>query len=569
MRVLTAMALFSSLCLLAGAATAQQRVWVQIEAHSNLAEAEAAARGYETDLSPLEGFRLRSGWYALTIGPLSAVEAPTVLRQLRITRQIPDDSYLVDGANFRAQFWPPDGRPAAPAAAVTLPDPPEPGEETPAEARRSEALLTREERSELQSALAWQGYYTAAIDGSIGRGSRNAMAAWQVANGYEASGILTTLQRADLVGGYRDMLASIGMAPVLEDIAGIGIDLPLALVEKERYEPPFVHFVAVGDSGTRVFLISQRGGRDTLGALYEVLQTLEIVPLDGDRRLNRNAFSISGANDRIVTEIRAQIAGDDIKGFALVWPADADMSRRDLVLSRMAQSFDPVIGTVLPEDFGATVSQSVDLLAGLAIRRPEFSRTGFYVSADGAVLTAAGGAASCERMTLGEDDVPASIAAMDDVSGLALLRPEVSLAPLAMAGFAAELPRIGDEIAVSGFSYGRKLVAPSLTFGTLADIAGLDAEPELRRLSLPANPGDAGGPVVAQSGAVLGMLLPRRDTPRRLPDGVHLALGAEALSRFLDDNGISPRAPDALASYAPEDLAVQAGDMTVLVSCWN
>jgi len=42
-------------------------------------------------------------------------------------------------------------------------------------------------------------FYNAAIDGSFGRGTRNSMAAWQEANGYEINGILTTAQRAELL----------------------------------------------------------------------------------------------------------------------------------------------------------------------------------------------------------------------------------------------------------------------------------------------------------------------------------------------------------------------------------
>ncbi len=555
--------------LTAGSAMAQN-VWVQIEAHPSRADAEASANGYGLDIGPLQGYRLRSGWYALAIGPLAPSEAPTVLRQLRVTRQIPGDSYLVDGTTFREQFWPPAGSPQAAAQpTITLPDPPEPGEETLAEARRSENLLTREERMELQTALAWQGHYTSAIDGSIGRGSRNAMAAWQAANGYEATGTMTTLQRRELVSAYRDVLAQIGMTPYVDTVAGIEIDLPLAMVEKDRYDPPFVHFNAKGDTRVQAVLISQRGGRDALGALYEVLQTLEIVPLDGDRRLTRNRFEISGANGDVLTDIHAEIAGDDIKGYMLVWPASGDLEQRDMVLARMAQSFRPVVGTVLPEDFGAPSRQSVDLLSGLAIRRPEFTRTGFYVSADGAVLTSTGGVAICNRITLGPDDIPTEIRATDEATGLALLRPTVALAPLATAAFDAEMPRIGDEIAVSGYSYGGRLMAPSLTFGTLEDVTGLNAEPEFRRLSLPAEAGDVGGPVVGSSGAVLGMLMPHEQGARILPDGVHLAVGAEPLAAFLNQNGINPRTPELLASRAPEDLAAIAGDMTVLVNCWN
>lgn len=548
-----------------------QQVWVQIEAHPTRTEAEGSAGNYARELSPLQGYQLNSGWYALAIGPLSPAEAPTVLRQLRVTRQIPGDSYLVDGSNFRGQFWPPDGFATAETAPVEVASaaPLVAGEETPAEARQSEALLTREERMELQSALGWEGYYNSAIDGAIGPGTRNAMSDWQIASGYEPTGVLTSAQRGELVGAYRAVLASIGMVPHDDPVAGIAIDLPLGMVAMDHYEPPFVHLAEKDNSGVRALLISQAGGHDTLAALYDVLQTLEIVPLDGDRNLYRNSFDITGENNRILTAIHVEIAGDDIKGYGLIWPAGGDLEKRKLVLSRMAESFHPIIGTVLPDDYGAVSRQSVDLLSGLAIRRPEFSRSGFYVSADGSLVTAADGTASCDRLTLGEDDIPLRVEATDLANGLALLKPQATLSPIGLAGIAAEMPRIGSDVAVSGYSFGRRLSEPSLTFGTLADIAGLNAEPDLRRLELPANPGDEGGPVMDASGAVLGLLLPASAGARVLPDGVHMALGAERLAAFLADHGIDPQPADARASYPPEDLAILAANMTVLVSCWN
>lgn len=565
-------------CILGGffvSAQAQQSVWVQIEAHPNEAEALERLTAYSASISPIEGYRLRSGWYAIAIGPLTAAEAPSVLRQLRITRQIPGDSFIADGSRFATQFWP--GAGAAPATAATPPaESAEPlnvltieaADETPAEARRSESLLTREERMELQVALAWEGFYDSAIDGAIGRGSRNAMAAWQADKGFEATGILTTGQRAELVRAYRDVLSSLGMQAYSDPVAGIGIELPMSMIEFEKYEPPFVHFRAIGENGPRVLLISQSGDSSTLAGLYEVMQTLEIVPLDGPRSLNRNSFILEGIDSRIHSTTYAEVTGDDVKGFALIWPT-GDNRRRQLVFDQMRSSFQPVPGTVMPDDHGTGADQSIDLLSGLAIRRPEVSRSGFFVSENGWVLTNLEANRTCGRMTLA-DDTELSLAARNDGLGLALLSPANGpLRPISVAAIATLPPRLGEEIAVSGFSYGDRLDAASLTFGKLEEMTGLNQEPELRRLSVAATDGDTGGPVFDRSGGVLGMLLARDNGSRLLPQDVRFAAGAEALTSFLNEHGLAARPQTQSAAYAPEDLAALAADMTVLVQCWN
>ena len=66
------------------------------------------------------------------------------------------------------------------------------------------------------------------------------------------------------------------------------------------------------------------------------------------------------------------------------------------------------------------------------------------------------------------------------------------------------------------------------------------------------------------------MLLPSlSDGSRLLPDGVIFAADAEAIEFLLREAGVSPRKAMADGLVAPEDLALLAADMTVLVSCWE
>lgn len=206
--------ILAAVWMAAGAVRAQQ-AWVQIEALPTLAEAENRARAWSSAFPDVNGYRLASGWYAIALGPFAAAEATDRLFALRAERLVPQDSFIADGGAFRAQFWPVGAEPAsqpsqvqsaqqqpvpgegaAPAAqaqppagqvaAVAPPSVAPPAvvipEETPAEARRSEAALSAEERMALQTAMQWFGFYDGAIDGAFGRGTRTSMAAWQGAN---------------------------------------------------------------------------------------------------------------------------------------------------------------------------------------------------------------------------------------------------------------------------------------------------------------------------------------------------------------------------------------------------
>lgn len=559
-------------------AFAQTSVWVQIEAHPSLSEAEGRAASYAGSLQSVNGYSLGSGWYAIALGPFTPPDATTVLRQLRVTRQIPGDSYIVDGAAFRNQFWPSGtilqtAQPVTPRIEqpqeVAQPVPVIPAEETIAEARRSEAQLSREDRMLLQTALKWEGFYGGSIDGAIGPGTRNSMADWQSRKNFETTGVLTTKQRNDLVDGYLDVLAEIGMGRVFDTKTGVEIDLPLAMVELDRYEPPFAHYRSLDDSGVQVLLISQTGDQATLRGLYDIMQTLDIVPLQGTREIGNNSFVLTGSDAKITSQTYAALSNGHLKGFTLIWPAGTDR-RRDLVFDTMRASFTALPDTVLPDVYGdPNAAQSVDLLAGLSIRKPEISRSGFYVDGAGAVLTTTLAVASCGRITI-DDTYEAELVANDAASGLALLRPVNPLQPIEFAQFLPGIPRLNSEVAVSGYSYEGLLGAPSLTYGKLADLSGLNGEATLKRLALNTAPGDVGGPVFDTSGSVLGMLLPEPEgNARRLPDGVNFATDTVAIVEFLSANGIGATASDKVAQVAPEDLTIQAADMTVLVSCWN
>jgi S1-C subfamily serine protease len=240
------------------------------------------------------------------------------------------------------------------------------------------------------------------------------------------------------------------------------------------------------------------------------------------------------------------------------------------VVGEMRDSFRRLPG-VLPDAAraGETAEQRIDLLAGLQLRRPERTRTGFYVGRDGAVLTTSAAVDGCARVTIGPETA-ARVEARDAMTGLALLRPETVLAPRQVAAFGAGTPRLRSEVAVAGYSYGDALSLPLVTYGTLVDTRGLDGEDSVVRLSLDARPGDAGGPVMDAAGRVVGALQAQEDDgARRLPEDVAFAVDVPTIVEFLSGAGLLPSAAEAAEPRSPEDLVDLAADMAVQVNCWD
>lgn len=564
------------------AATAQEGpAWIHLEALPDLASAEDRARAYSAALGAVSGYRLGSKWYLVALGPLAPAEAAGKMASLKALGQIPRDAYITDGTDHGAQFWPvgaaataaPAGTdPAAtdPAATSPLepPPPPAPTDETIDQAQASEAALSRDDKAELQRSLQWYGFYEGALDGSIGRGTRASMAAWQTAMGYEPTGVLTSLQRSTLVANHKADEAEFGFTPTTEGEAGIEFSLPAAMLKFDHYEPPFVHYTAKDGSKLRLLLISEPGDGATLAGLYDLLQTLKDVPAAGTRSLQDSEFTINAASDSVASFATAKTSKGTIKGYLLVWePTQAETAQR--ILATLASTFRSTGDQVLdPGLVPLDDAIKAGVMAGMAVKEPNAVVSGIYVDAKGMVLTQADAVATCAKITL-DNILDAEVVANDAALGAAILRPLSPASPLAVGYPATENLGAGASVLLSGYSLPKGLPAPVLTFGQVQAAGGPSGEAGLLTLAANVTPHDLGGPVLNDKGALLGMIFGTEVSGKSLPAGISLARDMASLAPFLAQAGVATSVSDvAAAALSPDALNAAAMGMTVQVACW-
>ena len=573
-----------------GLARAQEGVFIQIESWPTLGAAESRARAIEQRLDNVNAFRARTGLYAIALGPYRQGEAEARLRDLLARGLVPGDSFLSDAGPYVARVFPYGGTALAAAHGAVAdpitpkpeiaspapgsvpgaasPGPQSPPQETLEQALQAENRLDRAERAELQGALQWLGQYQGTIDGAFGPATRDAIWAWQRDAGFVPTGILSTAERDHLLRAYRTELDSLGMAPVRDPRAGIEIDLPMAMVSFDGYNFPFVQFAPQNDSGVQVLLISQPGDRASLSGLYAMMETLDFVPPSGARDLQGDGFVLTGQSERLRSHTEARLIGGAIKGFALVWPPRQD-ARIARILPMMQASFRALEGVLDPGAVPQDALGAIDLATGSAAGSPARVRSGFFIDADGHVITTSEAVAgTCTRILI-DMAYQADIAHFDDALGLAVLRPLQALAPLSFAEMSSQPGPVDAEIAVAGFPFDGALGAASMAFGRLADLRGIHGEPMIQRLAVATSDSEAGGPVFDMTGAVVGMVLPDMAAGRTLPRDVTLALRADLLSRPLGAAGITPRIATRTEPLNPERLARLGAEMTVSVSCWN
>jgi peptidoglycan hydrolase-like protein with peptidoglycan-binding domain len=564
-------------------AAAQDR-WVQIEAQPSLLEAEARARDYSSRLNDVQAFSIGSGWYAITLGPYSDDEATSALRTLLNNGAVPDDSFVSTGANYRQKIWPTglsndvtilppatteqstEVAQTAPETTPVVEEAPrvEPSDETPRQAGASEAALSHEDRQMLQAMLQWAGYYNSTIDGAFGRGTRASMAEWQSDNGFEPTGILTTLQRQVLAEQYNAVLSDLGLETVTDDKAGISIDLPLAAIAFDTYAAPLVHYTSTTGGKEHVFLISQAGDRDDLAALFEVLQTLSILPRNAQADLTNTGFEISGPITGAQTYVTARLTNGEIKGYGIVWP-DGNTEQTTRLLSRLNDSFKIRSGT-LPADMAQDVTGDFDYAFGLEIRRPLMMRSGVYVANNGTIVTAAEGLDMCTSFVI-EGDIDADLVE-PNANGLAILQPASDIAPPATARLSPTGAAVGQAVYLASYPYGGRLSAPTITGGVVEDLRGLDNDAAKLRLTMPAQSNDIGGPVFDQFGNLQAILVSPNASGRILPNDAQVALNLIRLAENGASLGIQAgtNTNDALTEEA---LVAALSAPVALIECWE
>ena len=576
--------------LIAGASAAQDMHWIQIEAQPSLLEAETRARIYAQEFPDTQAHSIGSGWYAITLGPLPEDKADLRMSQLRARAAIPRDSFLATGANYRQRIYPIGSTPAAvtpaqtveaevvqeeatqvsvvetaesaaseqasPEQSIYVPD------ETLSVARASEGLLSREEKMDLQLYLQWAGYYNSTIDASFGRGTRRSMAAWQTDNGHEDTGVLTTAQREQLRAQYFAIFNGLGLETHRDLEAGISIDLPKEVVAFDAYAAPLAHFKSQdASSPAQIFLISAAGNRGDLAAIYRVLPTLSIVPMNIEKSLNKDRFVITGAGTSTRAFITASHKGGEIKGFGLIWP-NQNEEQFDRLVAHMRKSFETFSGTLDPSLSVAINDPETEF--GVAIRKPAFVKSAVFVSDQGHAMTDTSNLEQCSSLTI-SGTYDAEIIARSE-TGAGLLSPKSDFNPIPYVKLGNAV-RKGDKTFLSSYPYGGRLGLASVTQATVIETTDLSGNAEKFRLDLLAEPGDFGGAVLDQSGNLTGILVSQDDTGRVLPNNVNFAAATDALTSMMQSAGLRLRTgkTDRL-----DDVALIASAQNILtpIECW-
>jgi S1-C subfamily serine protease/ATP-dependent 26S proteasome regulatory subunit len=194
------------------------------------------------------------------------------------------------------------------------------------------------------------------------------------------------------------------------------------------------------------------------------------------------------------------------------------------------------------------------------------SGTGFFVTADGYVVTNAHVVEGCDdpKVVCGlAGPIAAQVLARDAANDLALLK--VDFASDHVATLRARV-RVGEEVAAFGYPLQGLLAAGgNFTVGNVSALAGLKNDSGRIQISAPVQPGNSGGPVVDQSGNVIGVVVSRLTDYTQ--QNVNFAIKVNVLTEFLDSHGVSYSTDASDNPLHGFELAAKAQSIAVLIVC--
>lgn len=202
------------------------------------------------------------------------------------------------------------------------------------------------------------------------------------------------------------------------------------------------------------------------------------------------------------------------------------------------------------------------------------SGTGIFITAEGHVLTNAHVVKDCLeiRVGLGQGNyVSGQLVAKDPTNDLALLRVEAK--PQYVGTLRSDV-RLGENVEAFGYPLANILATSgNFTTGNITALAGLHDDSRFYQVSAPVQPGNSGGPLLDESGNVIGIVSSKLNFFSELtnvgdiPENVNFAIKASLAATFLENNNIKYQRGEAAPALKGPDIADQARRMSVSVEC--
>jgi S1-C subfamily serine protease len=203
--------------------------------------------------------------------------------------------------------------------------------------------------------------------------------------------------------------------------------------------------------------------------------------------------------------------------------------------------------------------------------------TGFVVSQNGHIVTnhhvIDGCVGDIHGNLSGEAQASLRLVSTDETNDLALLQGS-SGSFKGVASIRDKSIRSGDTVVAIGYPFHGLLTSDfTVTTGIVSSLSGLLNDTRFLQISAAVQPGNSGGPLLDSKGQVVGMVAAKINALRfakatgEIPENINFAIKPGALRDFLDNSVVPYQTSDTRADLGTADIARNARDFTLLISC--
>lgn len=202
--------------------------------------------------------------------------------------------------------------------------------------------------------------------------------------------------------------------------------------------------------------------------------------------------------------------------------------------------------------------------------------TGFIVSRQGHVLTNHHVVEGCASILATAEGMKTQLTLVgkdveNDLAVLKLSAPSQNAATFR----GVRSIRAGDAVVVVGFPlHGLLVTEAHVTSGTVSALAGIGNDTRFLQITAPVQPGNSGGPLLDQSGQVVGVVVSKLDAVNiaratgDIPQNINFAINGTVAKTFLDSHSVGYETAKSEKKIEPAEIATVAKQFTLLLECF-
>jgi S1-C subfamily serine protease len=284
--------------------------------------------------------------------------------------------------------------------------------------------------------------------------------------------------------------------------------------------------------------------------------------------------NVAVSRARALTEFSGQMSPDELSQMRRYYTALRDelaamMTPEQLAQAQaLARNWKPTAPSAVPgaqppkESAPPTAEKEVFAGSGFVVGRLGIVVTNHHV-VDGCAQIVAFSSGSEQKLGIIADDGRNDLAAIGPIKQAAGALP-----------FSGQRPKLGQNVIAVGYPLqGILSSSVNVTTGTVSALAGLQDDTRMIQVTAPVQPGNSGGPLLDQSGAVIGIVTSKLDALKTaelvgdVPQNVNFAIREATVRAFLDANGVEYAIQHLSANLDTVAVADRAKKAVVRIEC--